>query len=247
MRVLVAIPVFNEETYVQRVLAQVLHHTSDVLVVDDGSTDRTAEILSRTPEIRVIRHPENRGYGQSMIDAFAYADRFEYDWLITIDCDDQHEPARIPDFVRRAVQDDSDIVSGSRYLMEMPGNTSAPDDRRRINATITRMLNDRLGLRLTDAFCGFKAYRVSAVSRLDLSVPGYAFPLQFWAQAWRAGLRIVELPVELIYNDPSRHFGGLLDDPDSRLRHYLDVFESEMTRVGRHCTTVGCGSSCSNG
>lgn len=233
MRVLVAVPVFNEARHVARVLSQVQEQARDVLVVDDGSTDQTPQILAGLKGIHIIRHPENRGYGQSLIDAFAHAQRRAYDWIITLDCDDQHEPQRIPEFVRRAAVDDVDVVSGSRYLTALKGNTSAPADRRRINQKITRMLNEALGLKLTDAFCGFKAYRVKAMSRLSLTVPGYAFPMQFWVQVVHHRLRVQELAVPLIYLDPTRHFGGTLDDPDSRLQHYLDVFHHEMVRVAR--------------
>jgi dolichol-phosphate mannosyltransferase len=224
MRVLVGIPVYNEERHVARVVAQAHRYVEDILIVDDGSTDRTGDILSETPGVVILRHPENRGYGQSLIDAFQYACRHRYDWLITLDSDDQHEPARIPAFIERASQDDVDVVSGSRYLVDLPGNTPAPEDRRRINTRITPMLNRILGLSLTDAFCGFKEYRVEAVARLPLTVAGYAFPMQFWAQAAVQGLRIRELPVPLIYNDPNRSFGAELDDPGTRLRHYIDVF-----------------------
>ena len=246
MKTLVAIPVFNEAKYLPDVLKQVRRRADHVLVVDDGSTDATQDILARQSGIHVIRHPENRGYGQSLIDAFAFASAEGFDWVITIDCDEQHEPERIPDFLVRIEQDDADIISGSRYLMTMPGSTDAPDDRRRINQTITRLLNDRLGLTLTDSFCGFKAHRVSAMDRLCLTVPGYAFPLQFWVQAWRAGLRISEMAVALIYNDPTRHFGGRLDDPESRLTHYLEVFEREMARTRKSCgwdAVKCCGAS----
>src|SRR5690606_22099103 len=95
-----------------------------------------------------------------------------------------------------------------------------PSDRRAINKTITDELRDRLGLPITDAFCGFKAYRVSACERLSLDVDGYDFPMQFWVQAVAHGLQIEEIPVRLIYNDPSRSFGGPLDNPASRLDHY---------------------------
>ncbi len=228
MRVLIAIPVFNEERYVRQVMSRILSFGHDVLVIDDGSTDGTPALLNEFESISVIRHPENRGYGQSLIDAFAYASCNGYDWTITIDCDEQHEPEHIPTFVEYARRDDADIVSGSRYLTELPGNTGAPSDRRRINMQITDLLNERLGLGLTDSFCGFKAYRTSAMDRLCLTIPGYAFPLQFWVQVARLGLRTVEIPVPLIYHDPNRHFGGMLDDPDARLKHYLEVFENEM-------------------
>ncbi len=143
-----------------------------------------------------------------------------------------------------AVRGHLDIVPGSRYLVRHPSDTAAPSDRRRINGQVTQMLNDRLGFDLTDAFCGFKAFRVSALARLDLTETGYAFPLQFWVQAARHGLRVGELPVRLIYNDPTRHFGGDLDDPAARLRHYLDVFEKELARCPQHVSspaTACCG------
>ena len=231
MRYLVAIPVFNEQRHVSRVLSRVLRLVDDVLVVDDGSTDGTGHILDRTPRIEVIRHPANQGYGRSLIDAFDFARTRGYDWVITMDCDDQHEPARLPTFIERAEQEDADIVSGSRYLIEMPGNTPPPADRRQINAVITRVVNQTLGLSLTDAFCGFKAHRVATLDKLSLSETGYAFPLQFWVQAVHHGLRICELPVRLIYNDPTRHFGGALDEPGSRLQHYLQVFLTELART----------------
>lgn len=232
LRILTAIPVFNEARYVSSVLDEVRQVEGDILVVDDGSTDKTPDILAARTDISVITHPENRGYGQSLIDAFDFANRNGYDWIVTIDCDDQHEPAFIPDFLSRARRGDADIVSGSRYLAELPGNTEAPNDRRRINQRITCLINETFGFSLTDAFCGFKAYRVAAVARLDLSIPGYAFPLQFWAQAYDRGLTICELPVALIYNDPNRHFGGMLDDPEARIRHYLGVFNAELRKIG---------------
>jgi len=90
------------------------------------------------------------------------------------------------------------------------------------------VLEQVLGLRLTDSFCGFKAHRVAAMRCLRLTEPGYAFPLQFWVQCVRAGLRIREIPVRCIYRDRSRAFGGTLDDPVSRLQHYLEVFAAEL-------------------
>jgi dolichol-phosphate mannosyltransferase len=230
---LVAVPVYNESRYVERVLGQIRGIHPDLLVVDDGSSDGTSQILQRMAaagQIEWIRHPVNRGYGQSIIDAFKYAAAREYDWVITMDCDEQHEPQMIPAFAREIQSDRWDIISGSRYLERRPDDDRPPGDRRRINAAITQKLNATLGLELTDAFCGFKAHRVSAMRRLSLDEPGYAFPLQFWPQAAKAGLRITEIPVRLIYNDPGRNFGGILDDADRRLRHYLSVLAAEMNR-----------------
>ncbi|MBN1492486.1 MAG: glycosyltransferase family 2 protein [Phycisphaerae bacterium] len=230
MRTLLAIPIFNEEKHLRAVLARVREYVHEILVVDDGSTDGTAALIEAERGIFKVRHPQNRGYGQSLIDAFTFAQDARYDWLITMDCDEQHEPAHIPEFIAAAGEDDADLISGSRYLAQWEGNGRPPPDRRRINRRVTNLLNSVLGLKITDAFCGFNAYRVDALRRLRLTVPGYAMPVQFWVQAARAGFRIRELPVQLIYNDPNRHFGGLLDDPDARLQHYLDVFCAELAR-----------------
>jgi dolichol-phosphate mannosyltransferase len=226
-RILVGIPVYNEEPYVARVLSEVRHYASDVLVIDDGSTDGTPMELAKQ-RVEVIRHAENRGYGRSMQDMLRWA-RFDgYDWLITMDCDEQHEPAAIPRFIEAILEDDADVVSGSRYLDGALDADVPPEDRRAINKTITAELNRRLGLGVTDAFCGFKAYRVEPCSSLALDVDGYAFPMQFWVHARADDLRIREIPVKLIYNDPSRCFGGPLNDPQRRLIHYRDVLHDAL-------------------
>lgn len=244
---LVAIPVFNERKYVEQVLRKVRGYADQILLIDDGSTDGTAEYLASRSDIHLIRHPENRGYGQSLIDAFAWADARGFDWVITMDCDEQHEPERIPDFVREIKTDRWDLISGSRYMTEMADNDLPPTDRRSINKFITSIVNDCYHLNVTDAFCGFKAHRLSAMRKLKLDIPGYAFPMQLWPQVAAAKLRVTEIPVRLIYTDASRHFGGLLDDPDNRLRHYLDVLCSEQKRLDasvleRNDVPCPCGS-----
>ena len=228
-RLLVGIPVYNEAKYVTRVLAEVRRYASDVLVIDDGSTDTTPMLLAQQ-QVEVIRHAENRGYGRSMQDMLRWAKFDGFDWLITMDCDEQHEPAAIPRFIEAITSGEDDVISGSRYAANTAFDDAPPSDRRAINRTITADLNQRLELRLTDAFCGFKAYRVDTCAALDLDVDGYEFPMQFWVQAVAAGLRIEEIPVRLIYNDPTRSFGGPLDDPESRIEHYRHTLHRELWR-----------------
>lgn len=247
MRSLVAIPVYNEQRHVGRVLSLTLQYADSVLVIDDGSTDDTPCLLPRFP-VEVIRHAQNRGYGRSLLDAFRWAAVDGFDWVVTMDCDEQHEPASIPRFLEAAAQDTHDVISGSRYLDDSPAADVPPENRRRINRIITDEINTRLGLSITDAFCGFKAYRVEALRRLDLSEPGYAFPLQFWVQAAAHGLTVREIPVRLIYNDPNRTFGGPLDDPDTRLRHYRRALHCELDRFAdqlpARATQGICAESC---
>lgn len=237
MRTLIAIPVYNESRHLRAVLDRVLEHAGNVLVVDDGSTDDSPSLLATLP-VDVIRHCVNRGYGRSLIDAFRFAASEKYDWVVTMDSDEQHEPERLPEFFRAIERNDADIISGSRYLRESAPEVlaTAPGDRRRINRLITEEINTllsrRLGTKLTDSFCGFKAHRVAAMSRLELSEDGYAFPMQLWARAAALGLRVREVPVDLIYNDPNRTFGESLNDPEVRLRHYREVLHREIALFG---------------
>ncbi len=258
MKVLLAIPVYNEQKYVTRVLEAVQQYIPDILVIDDGSKDETPSLLAKQP-VEVIRHAQNRGYGQSLIDAFRWSQcqcNRCFDWLITMDCDEQHQPASLPTFLEAIRQSDEtgprvDIISGSRYLDTALATDIPPGDRRAINARITGMVNDRLGLSVTDAFCGFKAYRVSALQKLTLTEPGYAFPLQFWVQAVAHNLAITEVPIRLIYNDPNRSFGGPLNDPEKRLAHYTDVFNRELAKFPHkfalHPVGAGTKQSCCTG
>ena len=238
-RWLTALPVYNEARFVKSVLDEVCCYSPDVLVVDDGSTDGTDRELAARRDIRVETHPRNLGYGAALRTAFAYAIRHRYDFVVTIDCDGQHEPQRIPRLV--AACQPVDIVSGSRYLKRFPGDVEPPPQRRWINRQVTAELNRRLGLNLTDAFCGFKAYRVDALRRLKLRENGYAMPLELWVQAARAGLKIVEFAVPLIYLDEVRSFGGVLDDAATRLQYYHLVLDRSMAAVS---APVGAGRVC---
>jgi dolichol-phosphate mannosyltransferase len=239
---LTALPVYNEIRHLPQVLEETLRYSPEVLVVDDGSTDGTSEWLAARGDLHVVRHPQNRGYGAALRSAFDFALRRGYDVLVTIDCDGQHEPQRIPDFV--AACDDVDIVSGSRYLSQFSGDTPAPEARRRINQVITAEVNQRLGLSLTDAFCGFKAYSVPALAKLELTDDGYAMPLELWVQAAALRLRIVELPVPLIYLEEERSFGGALDNPDTRLGVYRQVLDRAIEAVRAWAPPVFSSTFC---
>jgi dolichol-phosphate mannosyltransferase len=240
---LTALPVYNEATHIRGVLEQVRRYSDRILVINDGSKDATADTLAGIQGIDVLTHPTNLGYGAALRSAFEFALRTDAEVLVTIDCDGQHEPRLIPSLVE-ALTDEVDIVSGSRYLKDHAGDNAAPEDRRRINRLITQEVNDRLGLRLTDAFCGFKAYRVSALRDFEITETGYAMPLQVWVQAVAAGMRIVEFPVPRVYLDEKRSFGGSLDDAALRLAHYRDVLDRALAThpiPSLACSTTAAG------
>lgn len=226
---LAALPVYNEVGYVDHVLDEVLKFAPNVLAVNDGSSDGTKVLLDRRNDIAVIHHSENKGYGAALRTAFQYAIDEGYEIIVTLDCDGQHQPMRIPRFVEACKN--ADIVSGSRYLKKYDGDSVPPAQRLFINKQITKTINELFHWNLTDTFCGFKAYRTSALSRLNISVDGYAMPLELWTQAAMLGLRIIEVPVPLIYLDENRSFGGSLDDGAIRLAYYNQVIEESIQKM----------------
>jgi dolichol-phosphate mannosyltransferase len=242
---LTALPVYNEAPYVDDVLENVLKHASQILVVNDGSTDGTRERLEawaeRLPEsVAVVHHPQNRGYGAALQTVFAHTIEQGYEGVVTLDCDGQHQPCRIPQFIEAGRH--ADIVSGSRYLQEFDGDDAPPQERMFINRRITADINRRLGFSLTDAFCGFKAYQTEGLKKLKITDDGYAMPLQLWVEAAAAGLHVTELPVPLIYLDLERSFGGSLDHAETRLNYYNQVLDDAIDlacREGRFRTPNG--------
>ncbi len=248
-RWLAAIPVYNEAKSVDGVLDEVVRYAPDVLAVDDGSTDGTSDLLDKRRDVTVLHHPKNRGYGAALQTAFQYAIEEGYEVIVTLDCDGQHQPKRIPRFVTACKH--ADIVSGSRYLKTYDGDSLPPPERLFINRTVTKRLNDTFHWNLTDAFCGFKAYRVSALEQLRITIDGYAMPLELWAQAAMLGLNILEIPVPLIYLDLARSFGGALDDGGVRLNHYNQVIDESILamqargyELPKPSAVSGCGTEC---
>ncbi len=122
-------------------------------------------------------------------------------------------------------------ATSSRAAATCPGarwSGAAPESRQAINQRITAEINAVTGWGLTDAFCGFKAYRLPALDCIRLDEPGYAMPLELWAKAWQCGLSVREIPVERIYCDHERSFGAALDDPETRYAYYLDVWSRAL-------------------
>ncbi len=242
---LTALPVFNEAKSVNPVLDEVHRYSREILVVDDGSTDGTQQLLQQRDDIHLVVHPQNRGYGAALATAFRYAAKHNYEFIVTIDCDGQHEPQRIPRFVSAC--HGVDIVSGSRYRKRYKKDSQPPAQRLWVNQLITSEINRQLGLALTDAFCGFKAYRVAAVAQMEITETGYAMPLELWVRAAAAGLKIVEIPVPLIYLDEKRSFGGVLDDAATRLEYYRRVLRESIAAVSHRGGVSGREERCGQG
>jgi dolichol-phosphate mannosyltransferase len=227
--VAIVLPIYNEAVTLSRVFEKLREFSDiDIIVIDDGSTDTTSMLLEKLSPKVVIAHPTNLGYGKTLMDGFEYVIKHGYRYCITMDSDDQHEPAFIPCFLEKLEK--FDIVSGSRYLNPLLSLDPPPEERVKINQIITEKLRDITGYAITDSFCGFKGYRIDGLKKMQLTEVNYGFPIQVWIQAFRAHLTVTECAVPLIYRDHSRNFNNQFSNRDERLQHYLEVLERELKK-----------------
>lgn len=229
------IPVYNEKL----TLYDFFYHLSsnlptsiqEILFINDGSTDGSKEILdkiqSQHKNIKVVHRYPNQGYGASIIYLLSYAKTNQYSFLITMDCDKQHRIEDLYKFIE--YKDQYDLISGSRYTLDSPFfGIEPPKERILINQKITKKINQKYNFNITDAFCGFKRYKLQNINPSFFSEKGYGFPLEFWAYCFYYNLSIQEIPVARIYITDDRTFGENLDRHKRRYRYYLRVWkESE--------------------
>ncbi|MCK4862813.1 MAG: glycosyltransferase family 2 protein [Dehalococcoidales bacterium] len=209
-RVIVAMPAYNEERYIGTLVLKARKYTDEVMVVDDGSTDGTAEI-SGLAGATVIRHPENRGKGVAIQRILDEVKKKTPDVLVLLDADSQHNPDEIPRLIK-SVLNGYDLVIGSRQSTKK----SIPFYRRigqKILLHSTRILTRN---RITDSESGFRAFSRRAITELKLSQKGFAVESEMIAVAEEKGLKITEVPISVKYTkdgstlNPVRHGLGVL-------------------------------------
>jgi glycosyltransferase involved in cell wall biosynthesis len=211
LRVMVAMPAYNEEKYIGGVVLLARRHAGEVVVVDDGSRDRTARIAEMAGAA-VVRHDGNRGYGATIQSIFAEARQRDPDVLVIIDADAQHDPDEIPALVA-AVREGADVVIGSR---EMRRNAT-PAYRRMGQRFLTYLTSLASRQKMTDTESGFRAYSRKAVRELELNEEGMAISSEIVSAAAGKGLKIAEVPISVSYAadsstlNPVKHGLGVMN------------------------------------
>ena len=209
--VVAIIPAYNEEKALADVIDRTLEHVDEVIVVDDGSSDKTSEVAIEAGA-RVIRHSVNLGKGEALKSGFkAIGDD---SIIITIDGDGQHNPSEIPDLVRPIVEDGADLVNGSRYMNGPEENT--PAYRRVGQKVLDIATNISAGTKVTDSQSGFRAFSPQSKNVFRFKDTGFGIESEMLVDASEAGLKIVEVPITVRYDldgstkDPITHGVGVL-------------------------------------
>ena len=209
-KIIVAMPAYNEEKYIGSLVLKARQYADEVLVIDDGSTDHTAQV-AQLAGATVIQHSENKGKGAAIQSILVEAKRKTPDILVLLDADSQHNPDEIP-YLIEPIREGSDLVIGSRK--EQADKTPRY---RRIGQKIllysTRILSRE---NLADSESGFKALSRKAISEIQLKENGFAVEAEMAASAMDRHLKITQVPISNIYTkdgstlNPVRHGLGVL-------------------------------------
>ena len=211
MQICAIIPVYNNVATIGQIIEDVLEIVADVIVVDDGSTDGTSEILAQiSSAVTIIGYDKNRGKGYALLQGFLSARKNGFTHAITIDADGQHFASDIPVFLSEIKNNPNGIIVGSRNLTEK----NMPQQNTFANKFSNFWYKLQTGINIPDTQSGFRLYALSAVRTAWPITSRYEAELEFLVFAAWAGKRISSVPIHVYY--PS---------PEKRVSHFRPVYD----------------------
>lgn len=218
MKIFVVIPAFNEEKRIGPVLADIKKTRLPVVVVDDGSKDKTFKVAKRY-DVIALRHEINLGKGAAMKTGALAAFSLGADAVIFVDSDGQHKVSDLPQFIKALKSNKVDIVFGVRDLLKVPFV------RRLGNSLASILVHFLFGIRVLDLLCGFRAITKEAYKKINWVSSGYSVETEMVAMTGRYGLKHCEVPISTVYYDK---FKGLT--PAEGLGIVFDVIKWRFIR-----------------
>jgi glycosyltransferase involved in cell wall biosynthesis len=226
---LIVLPVYNTGTSLPGLLDNVLSIGKDLLIIDDGSTDRTSRILEEYSSVKVIRHELSLGIGASIIHACEYARDMSYDFMISLDTSCNEFSIDIERLIENLAYG-YDIITCSRIL-ENYDHAGIKKEFLDIVSALSSHLLDITGYDITDPLSGIKGIRVDSLKSMELSDFGHGLFLQLFIQARYYGLNVLEIPA-----NSGKGFAIELDQYNDPVGHFLSIMETERNLYPRSST-----------
>ena len=203
MKIIVGIPAFNEEKNIAAIITKLADITDTIIVCNDGSSDLTSDIAEKMGAF-VINHEKNLGYGAAIRSIFLKAKELDGDILVTFDADGQHRIEDIEKVTKPIIDQEVDLVIGSRFLDE--SEKEVPQYRKVGIKVITKITNASIKKQLTDSQSGFRAYSKKVLTELNPSELGMGISTEILIKASSKNFRITEVPIKILYaGDTSTH------------------------------------------
>lgn len=202
------LPALNAARFLPEVIGAIRVAQPDcrILVVDDGSTDGTAEVALKAGA-EVLRHPHNQGKGMALRTGYGWAQQKGLDWVFTLDSDGQHLPGEMQAFLDAAATGNWDALVGTR----MASTTNMPWLRKWTNITTSRVISGLAGCAIPDSQSGYRLYRVAKLRGLRLRTTRYDAESEILVRLARGGARIGAVPISTVYGDQVSSIRPLVD------------------------------------
>ena len=229
-KIAILICAYNEGTYVKDVIESCAgNYPLDIIVVDDGSTDNTAEEVSRLTKkfsgrIFLISHPENMGKGKALRTGFEFAVKNDYEGVITIDADGQHKTAEISSFLKTLREKNPDIIVGSRF-----SNTKGmPFLRLATNFITTWIISAIAGKKINDVQSGYRYISRKVLENIKLETANFDTEPEILLKAGWAGYKILNVPISTIYH---KNFVSHVSPGKDTVKFFKLIFKSMGWRL----------------
>lgn len=201
MKLVAVIPAYNEASRVGNVVAAALKYVDTVIVVDDGSTDDTSHAAEHAGAC-VVRHSQNGGAGAATMTGIEAARRMGATAVVTLDADEQHDPADIPRLLEPVKRDEADIVFANRFGIRPDGiGNRIPSVRRLFNAIGNLVTLVATGKWVQDSQSGYKVFGPKALAQVDLRMSGFEFCTEIVREAVQHKWRISQIPTKVLYSE----------------------------------------------
>lgn len=223
----VVMPCYHEEGRIGKVVTAVKEYVKDVLVVDDGSADGTAD-EARAAGATVLRHEVNRGQGAATQTGIEWADERGFEVLISMDGDGQHAAEDIPVFIEAYREGRFAALIGNR----MDNPVGMPLVRRWTNRCMSWLLSRKMGQRVPDTQCGYRLYRCDVLKDISFDSARFDAESEILLALARRGVRIGSVPISVIYGDEKSKINPVKDT----IR-----FFAMLRRYDRECSRRSCG------